>query len=140
MKTRFRTLSTQDTLDRATEELLAGSQQDFPVMDEGKVTGILRRNDLVKALSNGRRDAPVSEAMFRECHPVEASAMLTRTLETMRANQRATVPVAEEGKIVGLLTLENIGELVMVNAALAGNGTKPGADAQPNKAATGAAH
>jgi Zn-dependent protease/predicted transcriptional regulator len=118
MMTRFRTLSAQDRLDRAIGELLAGSQQDFPVLDDGRVIGVLRRNDLVKALADGRRDAPVGEAMCRDCKPVEASAILTRTLEAMRANQCAAIPVTEGGKIVGLLTLENIGEVVMIHAAL----------------------
>lgn len=120
MMTRFRALGAQDTLDRAIGELLAGSQQDFPVLEDGRVVGILRRNDLVKALADGRREAPVGDVMCRECKPVEASAILARTLETMRANQCATVPVTDAGNFVGLLTLENIGEVMMIRAALEG--------------------
>ncbi len=124
MMTRFRTLSSHDPLDRAVAELLAGSQQDFPVLDDGKVLGVLRRNDLVTALTDGRGDAAVGDVMWRECQPAEESDILTTTLETMSAGQIATLPVLGGGRIVGLLTLENIGELIMVNAALAENDPK----------------
>lgn len=59
--------------------------------------------------------------MCRDCHPVNEADILTRTLETMRANQCATVPVLGAGQLVGLLTLENISEVLVVNAALGGN-------------------
>ncbi|WP_193213518.1 site-2 protease family protein [Luteolibacter marinus] len=118
MMTRFRTLAAGDPLDRALAELLAGSQQDFPVVEDGRVQGVLFRNDLVKALTDGRSQARVGEVVADGCHPVEVTDDLTRTLEVMRANQCATTPVLDGGRIVGLLTLENVGELVMVHAAM----------------------
>lgn len=120
MMTRFRTLSTHDTLSTAVAELLAGSQQDFPVLNDGKVLGILRRNDLVTALMDGNREAAVGDFMWRECGLVNETDLLTTTLESMGRNQWATLPVMRGERIVGLLTLENIGELIMVNAALPG--------------------
>ena len=78
MITRFRTLASQDTLARAVEELLAGSQQDFPVIENDRAIGILRRNDLVKALAGNRGDTSVSAFMCRDCESVDDSALLTR--------------------------------------------------------------
>lgn len=118
MMTRFRALATEDSLDAAVNELLAGSQQDFPVTTGGQVVGVLRRNDLVKALSEGRRNAPVGEVMSRDCAPVDASVSLTSALEGMRGRECTSAPVVAGGRLVGLLTLENVSELVMVNTAL----------------------
>ncbi|ACB76903.1 site-2 protease family protein [Opitutus terrae] len=118
MMTRFRTLGADDTLAKATDELLAGSQQDFPVIAEGAPVGILRRNDLVKALGQNRRDTPVSEVMCRECATAEAGSSLKRVVESMHERQCGTIPVVQAGQIVGLLTLENVSEMIMVNAAL----------------------
>jgi Zn-dependent protease len=126
MMRRFRTLSAEDGLDRAIEELLAGSQQDFPVVDGGRVVGILRRNQLVKALAEGRRGDRVGEVMGRDCEPVDESDLLMATLEAMSGRQIASVPVLADGKLVGLLNLENIGELIMVNQALASRGAPAG--------------
>ena len=124
MITRFRTMSPRDSLGVAVTELLSGSQQDFPVVEDGHIAGLLLRNDLIKALATGARDASVAEVMCRECQPVDEGDLLTRTVESMRANRCATVPVVGGGRLVGLLTLENISEAVMVNAALTGNGAK----------------
>jgi Zn-dependent protease len=124
MMTRFRTLAAHDTLGTAVEELLAGSQQDFPVLESGQVLGVLRRNDLVKALMDGNRAAAVGDVMWRECSPVNDTDVLTPTLESMGKNEWTTLPVMGGGRIVGLLTMENIGELIMVNAALAGKATR----------------
>jgi predicted transcriptional regulator len=117
MMTRFRTLRAEDSLETAVRELLAGSQQDFPVLAEGSVSGILRRNDLVKALAHGRRETHVSEVMSRECRTVLVSDPLDKTLERMSRERCTTLAVMEENNLVGLLNLENIGELVMVKSA-----------------------
>lgn len=118
MITRFRTLGPADTLAKATDELLAGSQQDFPVVEDGRPVGLLRRNDLVKALAENRRDTPVAEVMCRECDTVEDASQLKHAVEAMHARQCGTVPVVQAGRIVGLLTLENVSEMIMVNTAL----------------------
>jgi hypothetical protein len=47
MLTRYRTLFATDSVSKAVDELLAGSQQDFPVLEGERVAGVLRRNDLV---------------------------------------------------------------------------------------------
>jgi Zn-dependent protease/predicted transcriptional regulator len=119
MMTRFRTLRAEDSLETAIRELLAGSQQDFPVIAEGNFDGILRRNDLVQALAHGHRSAHVSEVMCRECRTVLVSDPLDKTFERMSREGCGTLGVMEESRLVGLLTLENIAELVMVKSASA---------------------
>jgi CBS domain-containing protein len=118
MMTRFRTLAAQDTLSKAVTELLAGSQQDFPVLENDRPIGILRRNDLVKALSEGRSNAAVTEAMCRDCETVDEATPLRGAIESMRARQCATMPVVAGSRIVGLLTLEHVSEMIMVNTAM----------------------
>jgi Zn-dependent protease/CBS domain-containing protein len=121
MLTRFRTLSDADALGVAVDQLLAGSQQDFPVLDGTNIAGILRRQDLVKALAEHGRDASVGSAMCRECHPIAADVPLERAFEKLQQHGCSAVPVLENSRLIGLLTLENISELVMVNTALEKN-------------------
>lgn len=118
MMSRFRTLDAEDSLETAIHELLAGSQQDFPVVSNGSVIGILRRKDLVQALAKGHHRSRVAEVMCRECQTVVASAPLDKTLERMSRESCGALAVMDENQIVGLLTLENIGELVMVRSAI----------------------
>jgi Zn-dependent protease len=121
MMTRFRTLSAHDSLGRAVDELLAGSQQDFPIIDNDEPVGILRRNDLVKALAENRRDAKVSEFMCRDCGSVDDEDSLTQTVELMNQKGCGALPVMQAGRVVGLLTLENVSEMMMISTALEQN-------------------
>jgi Zn-dependent protease len=63
MLTDFKTLQTSDSLDRAVELTLSGSQKDFPVVDNGRVEGILTQTDLLKALSARDQYPNVNSAM-----------------------------------------------------------------------------
>lgn len=118
MMTRFRTLSPEDTLRQAMDELLAGSDQDFPVLHDGSIVGVLTRRDLVKGLTEKGDQARVSSILQTSCITVEDSAMLDEAFAQMQAVGCNTVPVVHNGELVGVLTLENVGELLMVSSAL----------------------
>jgi Zn-dependent protease/CBS domain-containing protein len=125
MMTRFRTLRPDDSLDDAVRELLAGSQQDFPVVENELPIGMLRRNDLVKALAERRGDARVVSAMCRECPVAQGGAPLVATIASMHERQCPTLPVLEAGRLVGLLTLENVSEILLVSRAVARRAAPP---------------
>lgn len=118
MMTRFQTLAPDDTLGNAVDELLAGSEHDFPVVEDGRVVGLLRRRELLRALSSRGRETPVREVASSECFTVDVGAMLDEALTRMQQSNCSTVPVVRDNHIVGLLTLENVGELMMVSSAL----------------------
>jgi len=117
MLTDFRTLSSTNTLGDAVDLLLAGSQQDFPVLANGRIEGILTRSDLVKGLTRGGRNANVADAMKRDCPTAEASEMLETVLARVQSRECHTVPVVENGMLVGLVTMDNVGEFLMIHAA-----------------------
>jgi predicted transcriptional regulator len=118
MVTRFRTLAPHEPLDAVLDELIAGEQQDFPVMDNGQFVGVLSRGELVKQLSEGRRDAPVAEVMRRDCRTVEDHARLEDSFQLMGEEGCSMLPVVRDGQLVGMLTLENVGEWMMIQSAL----------------------
>lgn len=121
MLTHFRTLTPANTLGDAVELLLSGSQQDFPVVSDGRVAGILTRSDLVRALPHRGRTALVSGSM-RECPVAQASEMLESVLGRLQEQNCRTIPVLEHGALVGLVTMDNVGEFLMVQAAERGAG------------------
>jgi Zn-dependent protease/predicted transcriptional regulator len=114
----FRTLSPRDELSQAVKLVLNGWQQDFPVLHEGRVIGMLLRGDMIAALAGGQVHASVQQTMredFPVASPVEPlQSVLTRLHDT----QVATVPIVENGRLVGLITLENMTEYMMVHVAL----------------------
>ena len=118
MVTRFVTLAVDDTLNDAADELLAGTDHDFPVVEDGRIVGILRRKQLIQSLSDRDRDTPVAEVADRDFFTTEPGAPLDEVFQQMSVESRSTVPVVDDNRLVGLLTLENVGELIMVSSAL----------------------
>jgi len=116
MITDFRILAPASTLQDAVDLVLTGSQQDFPVVDQDRVTGVLSRARLVAALSQHDRATPVEVVMDRTFPTAEAAEMLEDALERLNASGHL-LPVLDRGTLVGLLTRENIGEMIMIEKA-----------------------
>lgn len=118
MMTDFRTLSRNDTIAQAVKHFLAGSQQDFPVVDEGKPLGMLYRKDLLKALKEGLRSQSISRIMSCDTYAAEESSTLRNAVDSMSANRRHTLPVIHGDRIVGLLTSDHISEMISIQTAM----------------------
>ncbi|MCU0770430.1 MAG: site-2 protease family protein [Verrucomicrobia bacterium] len=121
----FRVLSPQDTLGDAAKLLLAGSQQDFPVVDHGRVVGILFHADCFQALRERGADVPAEAVMRTAFNTLEASASLEGAMAHVQAEHGLTMPVVDQGRFVGLLTPENLGEFFMIRRALANRPPPP---------------
>jgi len=118
MLTDFRYLNKNDRLDRAVELTLAGSQKDFPIVDNGRIEGILTQTDLLKALSARDQYPTVISAMQNNFVTVDSLEMLESALAKLKDCNCHTLPVTLNGKLVGLLTMDNLGEYMRIQAAL----------------------
>jgi Zn-dependent protease/predicted transcriptional regulator len=116
----FRTLAPSDTLERAVEHILAGFQQDFPVVEQERVVGVLTRNDLLKALSQRGTNGRVEDAMQRQFETADPNEMLETVFVRLQARGCHSLPLVRNGRLAGILTTDNIGEFLMVQAALRG--------------------
>lgn len=61
----------------------------------------------------------VDSAMSVECHSAEADEPLERVFDRLRERKCSAVPVIDQGRLIGVLTFDNLSELMMVNSALA---------------------
>ena len=116
MLTDFQVLNSGNGLDRAVDLVLAGSQMDFPVLDGDTVVGVLTRDDLLQALAR-KQDMAVGAIMRTDIVTVEANEMLARALERRPETACRTMPVQQGGRLVGLLTMDNVGEFLAIQAA-----------------------
>jgi CBS domain-containing protein len=111
-------LSPSSTLDDAVDLLLHSAQKEFPVVDGGgRPRGLLTRDGLIRALRQGSPTTPLLDVMaqdvptVRDWQPLEASlALLNRT------KAPALFVLNEAEQLVGLVTPENIGEMMMVRS------------------------
>jgi predicted transcriptional regulator len=119
MITDFRTLRGDEPLARGVEHLLAGFQQDFPVVDEREqLVGILTRNDLIAALQHGGPQTRVAEVMKREFVTADPREMLPTAFARLQSGNLHTMPVVEAGQLLGLITADNLAEVLLIDAAL----------------------
>ena len=116
----FRTLAADATLEEAVDALLATSQHDFPVMDEtGNVAGLLTRHDLIAALRKNDPALRVGDVMRRDIPTITTGTRFEDAFRIMQECDCPAVPVLDRmRRLVGLLTPENVTELMMVQSAM----------------------
>jgi Zn-dependent protease/CBS domain-containing protein len=117
MITDFRTVAPKDPLSRAVDLTLAGFQQDFPVMEGTRLLGVLTQGDLLKGLAGQGRDFPVQQVMSTELMTARPSDDLGGALSRMQQGECRVVMVVDDEKVVGLLTVGNIGERLALDTA-----------------------
>ena len=113
-----RTLASGDTLEAALEHVLQGFQHDFPIVENGKVVGVLTRAGLLAGLARHGRDAPVAGSMEPSFRTANPSELVEHAIARLGDCPCHTLPVLSDGRLSGVLTLENVGEFVMIEAAL----------------------
>ena len=121
MVTQFQALPLSATLDEAIEALLRTAQHEFPIVDPaGTVRGLLTRDDLIVALRKSGAGTPVAEVMRVGVPCVHQSMHFDRAFALMQESDCPALPVLDSaGQLVGLFTPENVGEMVMIQSALA---------------------
>jgi len=118
MMTQYETLSPLNSIKHVTDLIIAGSQQDFPVVERGHIVGVVTRSDVVRALAERGEQGFVSGIMRRDFQTLSATELLSAASDKMQLGGWRTLPIVRDGQLVGLLTLENIGEYVMIQSAL----------------------
>ncbi len=118
MMTRFEVVSPDQPLKEVVELILAGSQQDFPVVENDRILGVLTRSDLMAALAQTGQEVPVSKVMRSDFQNVDSSEMLMDVFSRLQECPCRVLPVTHGGRLVGLLTSDNLGEFIMIQAAL----------------------
>ncbi len=114
----FQFVSPRDPLSSVVDLLLRGWQQDFPVVDQEKIVGLLKRQDIIATLASGGAHTTVNHSMRRDYATADADESLESVLSRMSQSQFETVPVLDGGRLVALLTHENVAEHVLIHSAL----------------------
>ncbi|WP_135469458.1 site-2 protease family protein [Crenalkalicoccus roseus] len=121
MITRFESLPPSATVEDAVQLLIQTTQREFPVVDgAGTLRGILTRDAMIRALKEQGPATPVLEVMHRDIPLVGPRQCLSDAMQALHAggNPAPAVGVADQsGRLIGLVTPENVGEMVMVQQA-----------------------
>jgi stage IV sporulation protein FB len=118
--TKIATLTPEAPIEEAVQVLLQTSQSEFPVVDEAnRPVGLLTRTDIIRALKELGPGARVSEAMSKDVVTVDRRRPLDEAVRILQERAAPAIAVVEpDGRLVGLITSETLGELMMVSQAM----------------------
>ncbi len=118
MLTDYQVLSPRDSISRMVQLILAGSQHDFPVIDESRIVGVVTRDDFLAALTRHGQNVMVSSIMRSGLPTVDSYEMVEIAIARLQEAGTPVLPVLHNGQMVGLLTAENITEYLMIRSAM----------------------
>jgi CBS domain-containing protein len=106
-----RTVSGSQSLSDAAEVMRGEDVGSVPVVEEGRLAGIITDRDIVTRAVAERRDpqtVKVDEVASRELVTVEPDQDLDEALALMARHQVRRLPVVEEGRLVGMLAQADV--------------------------------
>jgi CBS domain-containing protein len=100
----------EDTLGEAAERMTEGGVGSAVVLDSGRLIGILTERDVLRAAA-GRvhsSDARVREWMTADPIVAGEETTVAESLETMMAHGFRHLPIVEEGRVVGIVSIRDV--------------------------------
>jgi len=110
MTTKCQTLSPDDALSKAIDLILHGFQTVFPVLEDGRLAGILTEADLVSALKQHGPEVAVKMAMRTDVPTVDPDSSLFDAQQLIFQKRLGALPVLKDGRVIGLLTPHDVSE------------------------------
>jgi len=117
MTANFGTLAASESLRWAAHKMMTTLQDDFPVIDDGRLVGMLHREDLRKAFEHAQAGTVVSDVMRTDFRTLEANDFLDQRFFEMN-QERGSLPVISGGRLVGIVSLEHIERWLAVHTFL----------------------
>jgi len=109
MQRRVETLASQMTLDEAVQAFSRSHHRGFPVVDHGKLVGIITQTDIANASqSQLLGDTTLAEIMTPQPIAVLPTDSLSQVLYLLNRYQLSRLPVIEDRKLVGIITRADI--------------------------------
>jgi CBS domain-containing protein len=92
--------------------VIHGYQEDFPVVDEnGNLVGMITREEIMAAAHSPERYSSVRELMKTNVPTISSEADLFEdALPILQQSGLRALPVTENGELVGMLTIEDVGQ------------------------------
>jgi Zn-dependent protease len=105
---KFLTLDKNATLSKVLELIFHSHQEDFPVVEEGRIIGFITRSDIISGIHQHGVSASVSSVMQKDFSVLRESDSLDRAQNIMQENNIRALPVVKGEKVIGVVTIEDI--------------------------------
>lgn len=108
MLTDFHSLAPTDSLFDALERAMHSLQNDFPVVSEGRVVGVLTRSGLLRAFAGQGWKHSVQAVMSPRFETAQRGDTLAAAFKKFTGRGLSVLPVVEGDRLVGIVTLQNL--------------------------------
>jgi Zn-dependent protease/CBS domain-containing protein len=123
MATQFEVLPPQETLARSLQHVYHGYQEDFPVIGDDGLEGILTRTGMIASIHQQGTDVLVGGAMDKDFISVAPDAPLDEVYRHLMARHKTVAAVVDGDQLLGMLSLEGIGRFFMLRSAVKNHST-----------------
>jgi len=89
-------------------------QEDYPVMEEGRVEGVVTRKEIIRAVHENRDDITAERLMRRDIPYVKINDRLHDVQKVMGKFSTHAVIVKKKDEVVGIITLEDINRVYVM--------------------------
>jgi len=107
----FITLETGTTLAKVLETVFHSHQEDFPVVDGGRLAGFITRQDIMTGIHNFGTDKTVDDCMQKTFPRIKDADLLVKAQAIMSEKGLRALPVMRGEEVIGVITLEDIGRV-----------------------------
>jgi Zn-dependent protease/predicted transcriptional regulator len=107
MLTEFSTMSPSDTLSDALYKAIHSLQDEFPVVRGANLVGVVSKQSILQALRNDG-NGYVQSVMSRAFQVAEPDDSLGLMIRRIAGGRMSLVPIAQAGRIVGIVTWQNL--------------------------------
>ncbi|MFA4981250.1 MAG: site-2 protease family protein [Candidatus Omnitrophota bacterium] len=111
LPTNFYTVKSNTTLAKVLELVFHSHQEDFPVVDDGDAVGFATRQDIMAGVHRFGMNTMVKDVMRKDFPKVKDSDALMKVQNIMQVNNVRVLPVMRDNKVIGVITLEDIGRV-----------------------------
>jgi Zn-dependent protease len=109
------TLAPGDHVSRVVDYILTSYQPDFAVLQGSQLIGVITRQDVLRVLATDIRDLYVAGVMNRNVEKVQSTESLDDVRKKMEKGEIRLVSVYEGERYLGLVSLEDIAEALLVS-------------------------
>lgn len=108
MSSPVHTVAPTMNLARLADSLEEWRHTGVPIVDGGKLVGVISHRDIEKARGAGRVDLPAASYMSHHARTIGPEAPLSKALEEMVTHDVGRLPVVEDDRVVGIISRTDI--------------------------------
>ncbi|MGF1670921.1 MAG: site-2 protease family protein [Balneolaceae bacterium] len=117
MMTDFTELDPDATIDDVVDIIIAGTERDFVVTENGTIRGLVYHSDIKDQLQKRGRNIRVKDFMNTNFEKLYAGEKLTDVYRKIRVSQNDFFPVLENGQLAGVIDMNNINEFMVFRSS-----------------------